>query len=179
MTSAPLLFAKNLQWSQELCTLQGWWLNVEPSTDPSQSCPESHGQATPSPFRGLAFFFQDPQNGGKASVASSWGAQCGLQAPGVPLGRLVDLVPSAFGQLSLGECHVSLLSVVMGHPSYLRAIGKSAGVTCSCLRWGNIIAALTLLTRYWESVKHKWQGEQSKTEKKMESCWVASSLTCD
>ena len=124
MTSAPLLFAKNLQWSQELCTLQGWWLDVEPSTDPSQSCPESHGPATPSPFLGLAFFCQDPQNGGKASVASSWGAQCGLQAPGVPLGRLVDLVPPAVGQLSLGDCRVSLLSVVMGHPSYLGAMGS-------------------------------------------------------
>jgi hypothetical protein len=30
---------------------------------------------------------------------------------------------------------------------------------------GNIIAALTLLTPYWESVKHKWQAEQRKTEK--------------
>ena len=77
----------------------------------------------------------------------------------------MDLVPSAFGQLSLGECHVSLLSVVVRHSSYLRAIGKSAVVTCSHIRWGNIIAALTLLTRYWESVKHKWQREQRKTEK--------------
>ena len=77
----------------------------------------------------------------------------------------MDLVPPAVGQLSLGDCRVSLLSVVMGHPSYLGAIGKSAGVTCSYLRWGNIIAALTLLTRYWESVKHKWQGEQRKTKK--------------
>ena len=107
------------------------------------------------------------------------GPSLGSKPLWVPLGHLVDLVPPAVGQLSLGDCRVSLLSVVMGHPSYLRAIGKSAGVTCSCLRWGNIIAALTLLTRYWESVKHKWQGEQSKTEKKMESCWVASSLTCD
>ena len=107
------------------------------------------------------------------------GPSLGSKPLGVPLGRLVDLVPPAVGQLSLGDCHVSLLSVVMGHSSYLRAIGKSASVTCSRLRWENIIAALTLLTRYWVSVKHKWQGEQSKTEKKMESCWVASSLTCD
>ncbi|MCH3698292.1 hypothetical protein LZB62_08725, partial [Campylobacter lari] len=57
-------------------------------------------------------------------------------------------------------------SVVMGHPSYLRAIGKSAGVTRPCLRWGNIIAALMLLTRCWQSVRHKWQGEQRKTGKK-------------
>ena len=89
----------------------------------------------------------------------------GSKPLGVPLGLLVDLVPPAVGQLSLGECCVSLLSVVMGHPRYLGLIGKSVGVTCSCLRWGNVIAALTLLTRYWESVKHKWQGEQSKTEK--------------
>ena len=90
----------------------------------------------------------------------------GSKLLGVPLGRLVDLVPTAVGHLSLRECRVSLLSVVMGHLSYLGAIGKSAVVTCSHLRWGNIIAALTLLTRYWVSVKHKWQGEQSKTEKK-------------
>ena len=102
------------------------------------------------------------------------GPNVGSKPLGVPLGRLEDLVHTAVGQLSLGECHVSLLSVVMGHPSYLRAIGKSAGVTCSCLRWGNIIAALTLLSRYWESVKHKWQGEQSKTEK--EKWRVAGSL---
>ena len=70
----------------------------------------------------------------------------GSKPLGVPLGRLVDLVPTAVGQLSLEECRVSLLSVVMGHLSYLRAIGKSAVVTCSHLRWGNIIAALTLLT---------------------------------
>lgn len=108
------------------------------------------------------------------------GPSLGSKPLSVPLGHLVDLVPPAMGQLSLGECHVSLLSVVRGHSSYLRAIGKSASVTCSHLRWENIIAALTLLTRYWVSVKHKWQGEQSKTEKKkMESCWVASSLTCD
>ena len=107
------------------------------------------------------------------------GPSLGSKPLSVPLGRLVDLVPPAVGQLSLGDCRVSLLSVVMGHSSYLRAIGKSASVTCSRLRWENIIAALTLLTRYWVSVKHKWQGEQSKTEKKMESCWVASSLTCD
>ena len=41
------------------------------------------GHTTPS--HGLAFFCQDPQNGGKASVASSWGAQRGLQASGGPL----------------------------------------------------------------------------------------------
>ena len=93
------------------------------------------------------------------------GPSVGSKPLGVPLERLVDLVPTAVGQLCLRECCVSLLSVVMGHPSYLGAIGKSAGVTCSYLRWGNIIAALTLLTRYWESVKHKWQGEQRKTEK--------------
>ena len=93
------------------------------------------------------------------------GPSLGSKPLGVPLGRLVDLVPPAVGQLSLGDCRVSLLSVVMGHPSYLGAIGKSAGVTRSCLRWGNVIAALTPLTQYWESVKHKWQGEQSKTEK--------------
>ena len=93
------------------------------------------------------------------------GPSVGSKPLGVPLGRLVDLVPPAVGQLSLGECRVSLLSVVMGHSSYLRVIGKSAGVTYSCLRWGNT-AALMLLTRYWVSVKHKWQGEQSKTEKK-------------
>ena len=52
-----------------------------------------------------------------------------------------------------------------GAPQLSQGDGKSVGVTCSCLRWGNIIAALTLLTRYWVSVKHKWQGEQSKTEK--------------
>ena len=52
----------------------------------------------------------------------------------VPLGRLVDLVPPAVGKLSLRDCHVSLLSVVMGHPSYLGVVGKSVGVTCSCLR---------------------------------------------
>ena len=89
----------------------------------------------------------------------------GSKLLGVPLGRLVDLVPTAVGHLSLRECRVSLLSVVIGHLSYLGAIGKSAVVTCSHLRWGNIIAALTLLTRYWESVKHKWQREQRKTEK--------------
>ena len=94
------------------------------------------------------------------------GPSLGSKPLSVPLGRLVDLVPPAVGQLSLGDCRVSLLSVVMGHSSYLRAIGKSASVTCSRLRWENIIAALTLLTRYWVSVKHKWQGEQSKTEKK-------------
>ena len=60
------------------------------------------------------------------------------------------------------ECRVSLLFCVMQHPG---VIEKSAGVTCSCLKWGNIIAALTLLTRCWESVKHKRQGEQRKTEK--------------
>ena len=60
------------------------------------------------------------------------------------------------------ECRVSLLFCVMQHPE---VIEKSAGVTCSCLKWGNIIAALTLLTRCWESVKHKRQGEQRKTEK--------------
>ena len=179
MTSAPLLFAKNLQWSQELCTLQGWWLDVEPSTDPSQSCPESHGPATPSPFLGLAFFCQDPQNGGKASVASSWGAQPGLQAPGGPLGTSGGpSSPCRGAALSRGlSCFFAFCCD--GAPQLSRGDGKSVGVTCSRLRWGNVIAALTLLTRYWESVKHKWQGEQSKTEKKMESCWVASSLTCD
>ena len=58
----------------------------------------------------------------------------GSKPLGVPLGCLVDLVPPAVGQLSLRECRVSLLSVVMGDPSYLGAIGKSAGVTCSHLR---------------------------------------------
>ena len=42
----------------------------------------------------------------------------------VPLGRLVDLVPPAVGQLSLGDCRVSLLSVVMGHSSYLGVMGS-------------------------------------------------------
>ena len=97
----------------------------------------------------------------------------GSKPLGVPLGRLEDLVHTAVGQLSLGECHVSLLSVVMGHPSYLGAIGKSAGVILSHLRWGNIIAALTLLPRYWESVKHKWQGEERKTDKEK---WRVSGL---
>ena len=68
--------------------------------------------------------------------------------------------------------HPSYLGVI-GHPSYLGVIGKSAGVTCFRLRWGNIIAALTLLTRYWVSVKHKWQGEQRKTEKEK---WIVAGL---
>ena len=98
----------------------------------------------------------------------------------VPLGSLVDLVPAAVGQLSLGECRVSLLSVVMGHPSYLGVIGKFAGVTCSRLRWGNIIAALTLLTRFWESVPTQMaRGTEQNRKRKMQSCWVASGLTCD
>ena len=101
------------------------------------------------------------------------GPSLGSKPLGVPLGRLVDLVPPAVGQLSLGDCCVSLLSVVMGHPSYLGAIGKSAGVILSHLRWGNIIAALTLLPRYWESVKHKWQGEERKTDKEK---WRVSGL---
>ena len=62
-----------------------------------------------------------------------WKGKCGLKlrgpawAPspwGVPLGRLVDLVPPAVGQLSLGDCRVSLLSVVMGHSSYLGVMGS-------------------------------------------------------
>ena len=58
----------------------------------------------------------------------------------------------------------------MQHPG---VIGKSAGVTCSCLKWGNIIAALMLLTRCWESVKHKSQGEQRKTQKeKWRVAWL-------
>ena len=77
------------------------------------------------------------------------GPSVGSKPLEVPLGRLVNLVPTAVRQLSLSrhfskKC-VSLLSVVIGHPSYLGTIGKSAGVTCSRLRWGDIIAALMLL----------------------------------
>ena len=52
------------------------------------------------------------------------GPSLGSKPLSVPLGRLVDLVPPAVGQLSLGDCHVSLLSVVMGHSSYLGAMGS-------------------------------------------------------
>ena len=92
------------------------------------------------------------------------GPSLGSKPLGVPLGRLVDLVPPAVGQLSRGlSCFFAFCCD--GALQLSRGDGKSVGVTCSCLRWGNVIAALTLLTRYWESVKHKWQGEQSKTEK--------------
>ena len=89
--------------------------------------------------------------------------QAGGPALGVPLGHLVDHSPHCRRAALSQGCRVSLLLCVMQHPG---AIGKSAGVTGSCLQWGNIIAALTLLTRCWESVKHKWQGEQRKTQKK-------------
>ena len=104
-----------------------------------------------------------------------WKGKCGLKlrGPAWAPSLLVDLVPTAVWQLALRDCCVFLLSVVMGHPSYLGVIGKSAGVTCFHLRWGNIIAALTLLTQYWESVKHKWQGEQRKTEKEK---WIVAGL---
>ena len=125
---------------------------------------------TPSPFHGLAFFCQDLQNGGKASVASSWGPQRGLLAPGGPLGTSGGHSPHCRRAALSQESRVSLLFCVMQHPG---VIGKSAGVTCSCLKWGNIIAALTLLTRCWESVKHKWQGEQRKTQKeKWRVAWL-------
>ena len=52
------------------------------------------------------------------------GPSLGSKPLGVPLGRLVDLVPPAVGQLSLGDCRVSLLSVVMGHSSYLGVMGS-------------------------------------------------------
>ena len=52
------------------------------------------------------------------------GPSLGSKPLSVPLGRLVDLVPPAVGQLSLGDCRVSLLSVVMGHSSYLRVMGS-------------------------------------------------------
>ena len=139
---------------------------MEPSADPSQSCPESPGPATPPLPMAWLSSARTPRMGERQVWPQAEGPSVGSKPQAVPLRHLVDLVPAAVGQLSLGECRVSLLSVVMGHPSYLRAIGKSAGVTRSCLRWGNIIAALTLLTRCWESVRHKWQGEQHKTGKK-------------
>ena len=108
-----------------------------------------------------------------------WKGKCGLKLGGPawapsPWGSPWDIwwtiVPTTIGQLCLRECCVSLLFCVMQHPG---VIEKSAGVTCSCLKWGNIIAALTLLTRCWESVKHKWQGEQRKTEKeKWRVAWL-------
>ena len=52
------------------------------------------------------------------------GPSVGSKPLGVPLERLVDLVPTAVGQLCLRDCCVSLLSVVMGHPSYLGAMGS-------------------------------------------------------
>ena len=52
------------------------------------------------------------------------GPSLGSKPLGVPLGRLVDLVPIAVRQLCLRECCVSLLSVVMGHSSYLGVMGS-------------------------------------------------------
>ena len=52
------------------------------------------------------------------------GPSVGSKPQAVPLRHLVDLVPAAVGQLSLGECRVSLLSVVMGHSSYLGVMGS-------------------------------------------------------
>ena len=52
------------------------------------------------------------------------GPSLGSKPLSVPLGHLVDLVPPAVGQLSLGDCRVSLLSVVMGHSSYLGVMGS-------------------------------------------------------
>ena len=93
------------------------------------------------------------------------GPSMGSKPLGVPLGSLVDH-SSHCRQAALSQgmsCFFALCCDAA--PSYLRTIGKSVGVTCARLRWGNIIAALTLLTRYWESVKRKWQGEQRKTAK--------------
>ena len=81
---------------------------MEPSTDPSQSCPESHTI----PFHGLAFFCQDLQNGGKASVASSWGPQHGLLVPGgSPWETWGTIVPTAVGQLCLRNVEFLCFSV--------------------------------------------------------------------
>lgn len=92
-------------------------------------------------------------------------AQPGLQTPGGPLGTSGGpSFPCRGAALSRGlSCFFAFCCD--GAPQLSQGDGKSVGVTCSCLRWGNVIAALTRLTRYWESVKHKWQGEQSKTEK--------------
>ena len=100
-----------------------------------------------------------------------WKGKCGLQlrgptwAPrpwGSPWEVWWTIVPTAVGQPCLGECHASLLSVVMGHPSYLRAIGKSAGIICSRLRRGNIIAALTLPTQICFNTNGKGNREKQK-----------------
>ena len=52
------------------------------------------------------------------------GPSLGSKPLSIPLGHLGELGPPDVGQLSLGECRVSLLCVVMGHPSYLRAMGS-------------------------------------------------------
>ena len=130
---------------------------MEPSTDPSASCPESRGPATPPP----SMAWLSSARTFRMVERQVW-PQAGGPALGVPLGHLVDHSPHCRRAALSQGCRVSLLLCVMQHPG---AIGKSAGVIGSCLQWGNIIAALTLLTRCWESVKHKWPGEQRKTQK--------------
>ena len=140
---------------------------MEPSRDPSQSCPESHRPATPSASHGQAFFCQDPQNGGKAKCGLKLGGPAWALSPwGSPWEVWWTIVPTAIGQLCLGECRVSLLFVMTQQPSYLGTIGESAGVTCACLRWGNIIATLMLFIDTGNLLNTNGKGNREKQGKK-------------
>ena len=140
---------------------------MEPSTDPSQSCPESH--TIPLPWPG--FLLPGPSEWWKGKCGLKLGAPAWAPSPwGVPLGNLGDHSPHCRRAALSQGCRVSLLFFVMQHP-------RGDWEVCWCYMllpsMGNVIAALTLLTRCWESVKHKWQGERRKTEKeKWRVAWL-------
>ena len=143
----------------------GDWAWSPARTQVSPALSPRAGRTIPLPWPG--FLLPGPPEWWKGKCGLKLGGPAWALSPwGSPWEVWWTIVPTAMGQLCLGECRVSLLFVVMQHPSYLRATGESAGVTCAHLRRGNIIATLMLLIDTGNLLNTNGKGNREKQKKK-------------